>query len=213
MIEAMKRDLVDVISRYVEVDREKIDVSFERQDRTLAMLANIPILAVSRPSANGNGTRKPEQATPPIVAAAAPAATAAPAAKPPVASAAGARRRKAPRPLPAQAPASRRRVITSRLWRQARSVRAPCAMCAISTGSSPWPACSSRSSVSSAFARPDCTRRARRASSKKQILYLALGDRRDARRFARRLSNLATLGAGTLRRQPALAALYPARRS
>jgi cell division topological specificity factor len=48
MIEAMKHDLVDVISRYVEVDREKIEVNFERQDRTLAMLANIPILSVNR---------------------------------------------------------------------------------------------------------------------------------------------------------------------
>ncbi|MGB8520977.1 MAG: cell division topological specificity factor MinE, partial [Candidatus Tumulicola sp.] len=48
MIDAMKRDLVDVISRYVEVDRERIDVTFEQQDRTLAMLANIPILAVNR---------------------------------------------------------------------------------------------------------------------------------------------------------------------
>lgn len=48
MIDAMKRDLVDVISRYVEVDREKIDVTFEQQDRALAMLANIPILAVNR---------------------------------------------------------------------------------------------------------------------------------------------------------------------
>jgi cell division topological specificity factor len=54
MIEKMKRDLVDVISRFVEVDRERIEVSFERQDRTLAMLANIPIVAVNRP--NGNGT-------------------------------------------------------------------------------------------------------------------------------------------------------------
>lgn len=55
MIEAMKRDLVDVISRYVEVDREKIDVTFERQERTLAMLANIPILSVNRP----NGSTPP----------------------------------------------------------------------------------------------------------------------------------------------------------
>src|SRR5215469_17960095 len=59
MIDAMKRDLVDVISRYVEVDREKIDVTFEQQDKTLAMLANIPILSVNRnnghaaPAANG----------------------------------------------------------------------------------------------------------------------------------------------------------------
>jgi cell division topological specificity factor len=60
MIEAMKRDLVDVISRYVEVDREKIEVNFERQDRTLAMLANIPILSVNR--SNGkNGSVEAEK--------------------------------------------------------------------------------------------------------------------------------------------------------
>jgi cell division topological specificity factor len=53
MIDAMKRDLVDVISRHVEVDRDKIEVTFERQDRALAMLANIPILSVNRPSGNG----------------------------------------------------------------------------------------------------------------------------------------------------------------
>lgn len=59
MIDAMKRDLVDLISRFVEVDRERIDVTFERQDRTLAMLANIPILSVNRP--NGNGAVKPDE--------------------------------------------------------------------------------------------------------------------------------------------------------
>ena len=53
MIDAMKRDLVDVIARYVEVDREKVDVHFEHQDKALAMLANIPITGVTR---NGNGT-------------------------------------------------------------------------------------------------------------------------------------------------------------
>jgi cell division topological specificity factor len=66
MIEAMKRDFVDVISRYVEVDRERIEVTFEQQNRTLAMLANIPILAVNRP--NGNGTSK-EAVPPPLPAA------------------------------------------------------------------------------------------------------------------------------------------------
>lgn len=72
MIDAMKRDLVDVISRYVEVDREKIDVTFEQQDKTLAMLANIPILAVHRNgepatavngTANGNATPAPANGT------------------------------------------------------------------------------------------------------------------------------------------------------
>jgi cell division topological specificity factor len=65
MIEAMKREFVEVISRYVEVDRDKIDVSFERQDRTLAMLANIPILSVNRPPANEtNVAAAPKAASP-----------------------------------------------------------------------------------------------------------------------------------------------------
>ena len=66
MVEAMKRDLVNVISRYVEVDREKIDVTFEQQDKALAMLANIPILAVNR-SGNGHAAA-PVIAPAPIVA-------------------------------------------------------------------------------------------------------------------------------------------------
>lgn len=63
MVEAMKSDLVDVISRYVEVDREKIDIHFEHEDKALAMLANIPITGVNRNGGNGsNGSGKKEEA-------------------------------------------------------------------------------------------------------------------------------------------------------
>jgi cell division topological specificity factor len=58
MIEQMKRDFVEVISRYVEIDREKVEVRFEREDRELAMLASIPILSVTRPN-GGNGEESP----------------------------------------------------------------------------------------------------------------------------------------------------------
>jgi cell division topological specificity factor len=61
MIESMKRDLVDVISRYVEVDREKIDVHFEHEDHGLAMLANIPITGVNRNNGNGSGDGKNDE--------------------------------------------------------------------------------------------------------------------------------------------------------
>ncbi len=50
LIEKLKAELVDVISRYVEVDRSKIEVNFEQQDKAVAMLANIPILSVNRPN-------------------------------------------------------------------------------------------------------------------------------------------------------------------
>ncbi len=75
LIEAMKRDLVDVISRHVEVDRDKIEVNFERQDTALAMLANIPILSVNRPNAGLTLVPTPvpvESVQPPVAANGAP---------------------------------------------------------------------------------------------------------------------------------------------
>ena len=60
IIDQMKRDLVEVISRYVEVDQEKVEVNFEREDRALAMLANIPIRAVNRPSGGGSSKTEDE---------------------------------------------------------------------------------------------------------------------------------------------------------
>jgi cell division topological specificity factor len=76
LIDQMKRDLVDVISRYVEVDREKIEVNFEQQDKALAMLANIPIISVNRP--NGGEPKVEPKPEPELVAAAAVPAAAAP---------------------------------------------------------------------------------------------------------------------------------------
>lgn len=53
VVESLKRDLIEVISRYCEVDVANTDVSFEQQDSAVAMLANIPILGLrnGRPSA------------------------------------------------------------------------------------------------------------------------------------------------------------------
>jgi cell division topological specificity factor len=51
VVESLKRDLLEVISRYVEVDQSQCDVSFEQQEKQVAMLANIPIVAMrSRPT-------------------------------------------------------------------------------------------------------------------------------------------------------------------
>jgi cell division topological specificity factor len=46
VVESLKHDLIAVISKYVEVDEAACDVTFERQDSAIAMLANIPILAM-----------------------------------------------------------------------------------------------------------------------------------------------------------------------
>lgn len=46
VIDSLRRDLLDVISRYVEVDEAHSDVSFEHKEAGVAMLANIPILSM-----------------------------------------------------------------------------------------------------------------------------------------------------------------------
>ncbi len=49
VVESLKRDLLAVISRYVEIDPAQADVTFERRDHDVAMLASIPITGVRRP--------------------------------------------------------------------------------------------------------------------------------------------------------------------
>jgi cell division topological specificity factor len=46
VIESLKRDLLAVISRYVEIDTDHADVTFEHREREIAMLASIPITGV-----------------------------------------------------------------------------------------------------------------------------------------------------------------------
>ena len=52
VVESLKRDLLEVISRYVEIDPRLADVTFEQRESEVAMLANIPITGVrERPKA------------------------------------------------------------------------------------------------------------------------------------------------------------------
>jgi len=97
VVEALRSDLIAVISKYVEVDEAHCDVSFEQQDSAVAMLANIPILAMrSRPAPPAPPPPAPAPEPPPAFGGTAPAsasvadepeiaetATTAPAAHPP----------------------------------------------------------------------------------------------------------------------------------
>ncbi len=42
-MEEMKADLVEVITRYIEVDKEKIDMDISREEEKMAMVANFPL--------------------------------------------------------------------------------------------------------------------------------------------------------------------------
>jgi Septum formation topological specificity factor MinE len=65
VVDALRADLIAVISKYVEVDEANCDVTFEQQDSAVAMLANIPILSMrSRPMAPPPAPPAPTQETP-----------------------------------------------------------------------------------------------------------------------------------------------------
>ncbi len=43
LIEEMKEELIGVISKYLDIDDEGIDMDLERQDNSVALIANIPV--------------------------------------------------------------------------------------------------------------------------------------------------------------------------
>lgn len=69
VIDSLRRDLLAVISRYVEVDEVHSDVSFEHKEAGIAMLANIPIVAMKarevppEPPAEEAEARSPDEDT------------------------------------------------------------------------------------------------------------------------------------------------------
>jgi cell division topological specificity factor len=94
VVEALKHDLIEVISRYVDVDAAHCDVTFEQQEKRVAMLANVPILAMrARPTPR----RTPGPPAPPSASADTPA-------KPPRAPARTKRRRRRQADAPAPGP-------------------------------------------------------------------------------------------------------------
>ena len=55
MMDAMRRELLAVLSKYVEIDENQLDVSLERVDDSVALIANIPIRRI-RPENTGQPT-------------------------------------------------------------------------------------------------------------------------------------------------------------
>ena len=43
LLDQMRREILEVVARYVEIDLEEGDVSLETEDRVTALVANLPI--------------------------------------------------------------------------------------------------------------------------------------------------------------------------
>ncbi len=65
VVESLKRDLLEVISHYVEIDSDHADVTFEHREREVAMLASIPITGVRERLTGRSAPSAPAEAAPP----------------------------------------------------------------------------------------------------------------------------------------------------
>ncbi|MDR3353448.1 MAG: cell division topological specificity factor MinE [Synergistaceae bacterium] len=48
LMENMKRDIIAVIKNYVDIDEERIELDLEKENTSVALVANIPVLTVRR---------------------------------------------------------------------------------------------------------------------------------------------------------------------
>lgn len=48
VMEELKEDLIRVISNYLEIDEKGLEVSLSREDHSVALVANIPVIKVKR---------------------------------------------------------------------------------------------------------------------------------------------------------------------
>ncbi len=48
LLQSLKEDLIKVISNYMEIDKESLEVHLNSEDDTMALVANIPVVKMKR---------------------------------------------------------------------------------------------------------------------------------------------------------------------
>ena len=62
LLEQMRREILEVVSRYVEIDLSEGDVSLETEDRVTALVANLPIRrAIFKPTPEAASEEEAEE--------------------------------------------------------------------------------------------------------------------------------------------------------
>lgn len=59
LLQQMRREILEVVSRYVEIDLDEGDVSLETEDRVTALVANLPIKRARRQTGTVDNAASP----------------------------------------------------------------------------------------------------------------------------------------------------------
>lgn len=63
MLEAMRREILEVVARYVDINSEESEFALSSDDRMTSLVANLPILRVRRPAAVGEAVEAAPEAS------------------------------------------------------------------------------------------------------------------------------------------------------
>lgn len=54
ILEKLRKDLIEVIDRYMEIDTSNIEMDLDRENGSVALVANIPVISIKRKNLERN---------------------------------------------------------------------------------------------------------------------------------------------------------------
>lgn len=55
LLDSLKEDMIDVITNYMDIDRKNVEVNLNSDDKSVALVANIPVLKLKRLTSSTRG--------------------------------------------------------------------------------------------------------------------------------------------------------------